>query len=205
MSNRVKREGQNIMDWLDELVASDPEAQKAYEDEALRVKLSDALHRARELAGMTQALVAEEMGVRQSMISKLERPDHNHTVETVLSYLQAVGAGLVMAVVAPNGRDLIPASSLAENAVLLSGEVIKQAEAAEMSPREYVMSCLAHHETAEKMVQAFSTELKQNMTEIRGWISFQQSRSGPVKAPRRISNFAHEAGGSSPYRLSAAA
>ncbi len=193
MGKRVKREGQNIMDWLSELVMSDPEAQKAYEDEALRLGLASALQKAREAAGMTQMMVAEEMSVRQSLISKLERPDHNHTVETVLAYLQAINAGLVMAVVAANGRDLIPASALAEDIVLLPKEVKAQAEASQMSPREYVLSCLAHHCTAQEMQQAFSSEMKQHVSELKGIMAFQQAKSSPVPLNPYITNFAERA------------
>ncbi len=37
-TKRVKPEGQNIVDWLNELVASDREAQKAYKDEMMRLR-----------------------------------------------------------------------------------------------------------------------------------------------------------------------
>lgn len=190
MSKRVKREGQGIMDWLDELAASDPKAQQIYEDELLRLRLASALREVREQTGMTQAMVAEEMEVRQSLISKLERPDHNHTVETVLSYLQAVGAGLVMAVVAANGRELIPASALAEDVVLFPKVVREQAEAAEMSLREYVLSCLAHHDTAQEMKQAFSREVKHQVNELKGLVAFQQTESSPLSSGRSTSSFA---------------
>lgn len=181
MSKQARRNGQSAMDWLAELVASDPEAQKAYEDEELRIQLSGALRESREAAGMTQAMVAEAMGIKQSLVSKLERPDHNHTVGTVLSYLQAVRAGLVMAIVAANGRDLLSATALAENAVLFPEEVRKQAESMHMSLREYVFGCLAHHHTANEMKQAFVGELRQHMGELEGRMAFQQPKSSPIR------------------------
>ena len=193
MSKRVKREGQNFMDWLDELVEANPEAQKAFEDEMLRLRLADALRDVREAAGMTQALVAEEMDVRQSFVSKLERPDHNHTIETVLSYLQAVGAGLVLAIVEANGRDLIPASALAEDVVLLPKEVKEKAEAAGMSPREYVLSCFAHKQTAQEMKETFSGELRQHMTEFTGWETFEQAKPSSATLKSDVKPFARQA------------
>lgn len=194
MSKQARRDDQGAMDWLAELVASDPDAQKAYEDEELRIQLSGALRESREVAGMTQAMVAEAMGVKQSLISKLERSDHNHTVGTVLAYLQAVKAGLVMAVVAANGRDLISATALAENAVLFPEEVRKQAESMQMSLREYVFSCLAHHHTAYEMKQAFSGELRQHMYELEGRMTFQQPKSSPVRIQSYSSELADTSG-----------
>ena len=195
MSKRVKREGQNVMDWLNEVVASDPEAQKAFEDETLRLQLADALREMREEAGMTQTLVAEEMCVKQSFVSRLERSEHNHTIETVLSYLQAVGAGLVLAIVKSNGRDLIPASALAENAVLLPKEVARQAEAVEMSLREYVLSCVTRQEVTEEVTEAFCGELRQHMSELKGWMAFEQVKPNPAKPSASIAGFAEKARG----------
>lgn len=195
MSKRVKREGQNVMDWLNEVVASDPEAQKAFEDETLRLQLADALREIREAAGMTQMLVAEEMCVKQSFVSRLERSDHNHTIETVLSYLQAVGAGLVLAIVKSNGRDLIPASTLAEDVVLLPKEVSKRAEAVEMSLREYVLGCVTQQQTTEEVTQVFCNELRQHMSELKGWMAFEQVKPNSVRPPATVSGFAKKATG----------
>jgi transcriptional regulator with XRE-family HTH domain len=193
MSKRVKRKDQNVMDWLDELVVSDPEAQAAYEDETLRLRLADALRKAREEAGMTQTMVAEEMGVRQSLISKLERPDHNHTVETALAYLQAVGANLVVAVVTADGQDLIPASTLAENVVLLPKFVSEEAEARGLSLREHVLCSLAHQETAREMTRVFRTELKVHISELQGELKPQQPQSGRVRQNPVLHRFAEKA------------
>ncbi|CAN5492801.1 hypothetical protein BH24DEI1_BH24DEI1_09500 [soil metagenome] len=193
MSKRVKREGQNVMDWLNELVASDPESQKAYEDEMLRLRLASALRKAREEAGMTQAMVADEMGVRQSLISKLERPDHNHTVETALAYLQAVGANLVVAVATAEGHNLIPASALAEDVVLLPKFVREEAEARGMSLREHVLCSLAHHETAREMTKMFSSELKVHMSELHSWASSRHPQAGRITHNPVLDRFAERA------------
>jgi transcriptional regulator with XRE-family HTH domain len=198
MGKRVKRDGQNFMDWLDELVASDPEAQKAYEDEMLQLRLADALRQAREEAGMTQTMVAEAMGVRQSLISKLERSDHNHTVGTVLAYLQAVGAGLIVAVTTEEGRNLIPASTLAEDIVVLPQTVKAEAEAQGMSLREYVLCGLAHQETAQKMSRMFSDELKVHLLELQTWTNaqstqFEQSKRLPQQFATSAERYAQAA------------
>jgi transcriptional regulator with XRE-family HTH domain len=52
--------------------------------------------RTRKAKGLSQADLAERLGVSQSWVSKLENPDIAHTFESILEYLQAVGADLDM-------------------------------------------------------------------------------------------------------------
>ena len=52
----------------------------------------DALIEARQAAGLTQAQVAERMGVTQSRVSKIEKSNGFTTFMSVLGYADAVGA-----------------------------------------------------------------------------------------------------------------
>ncbi len=58
--------------------------------------LALAMVRARKNKGLSQTQVAESLGVSQSWVSKLENPDIAHTFESILDYLQAIGAELDM-------------------------------------------------------------------------------------------------------------
>ena len=49
------------------------------------------MKKAREAAGMTQGEVAEALGVTQAWVSKLESPNHDHKLESILSYFDALG------------------------------------------------------------------------------------------------------------------
>jgi len=64
--------------------------------ERVRLALALAMVRARKAKGLSQAELAERLGVSQSWVSKLENPDIAHTFESILEYLQAVGAVLDM-------------------------------------------------------------------------------------------------------------
>jgi transcriptional regulator with XRE-family HTH domain len=46
----------------------------------------------RKATGLTQKEVAEKLGVTQSWVSKLESANNDHTFESVLAYLDALGA-----------------------------------------------------------------------------------------------------------------
>ncbi len=98
MGNDCSGERNVFLEWLDERVESEPEARLAAREEEVRLYLASALRRARNEAGLTQAQVAEVSGLRQSVVSHLESADHNPTIETILRYLSAVGANLVMSV-----------------------------------------------------------------------------------------------------------
>jgi transcriptional regulator with XRE-family HTH domain len=84
--------------------------------ELLRLLLTDAMIGARKRAGLTQKAVANELGVSQGWVSKLESANHDHGIESVVSHLDAVGAELLMAV--KLGEDLIPVETGAEETLV---------------------------------------------------------------------------------------
>lgn len=62
----------NFQGWLQQKVSDDPEVVLAGKLEYLRVYLTDAMRELRTKAGLTQAQLAEKLGVQQAAVSKLE-------------------------------------------------------------------------------------------------------------------------------------
>ncbi len=127
----------NFQAWLQQNVGDDPEVILAGKLEYLRLYLTDAMREIRNKAGLTQAQLAEKLGVKQAAVSKLESALKEHELESVLHYLHALGADLLVAV--KQGDDLYQASD--NDGVLLvdvPDVVFQKALAANMSVREYV-------------------------------------------------------------------
>ncbi|MEH2000116.1 MAG: helix-turn-helix domain-containing protein [Nostoc sp.] len=127
----------NFQAWLQQKVSDDPEVILAGKLEYLRLYLTDAMREIRNKAGLTQAQLAQKLGVKQAAVSKLESALKEHELESVLHYLHALGADLLIAV--KQGDDLYQASD--NEGVLLvdvPDVVFQKALAANMSVREYV-------------------------------------------------------------------
>ncbi len=127
----------NFQAWLQQNVGDDPEVILAGKLEYLRLYLTDAMREIRNKAGLTQAQLAEKLGVQQAAVSKLESALKEHELESVLHYLHALGADLLVAV--KQGDDLYQASD--NEGVLLVDVpdiVFQKALTANMSVREYV-------------------------------------------------------------------
>jgi transcriptional regulator with XRE-family HTH domain len=82
------------LELLDDLVEDSPETRRAVRRERLRLELARAMKKAREAAGLTQQDVATTLGVTQAWVSKLENANHDHKLESVLSYFDAIGANM---------------------------------------------------------------------------------------------------------------
>jgi transcriptional regulator with XRE-family HTH domain len=65
------------------------------------------MKKARESAGLTQQDVARELRVTQAWISKLENANHDHKLESLLSYFDAIGAEMSLGVEVGTSRYLI--------------------------------------------------------------------------------------------------
>ncbi|MEH2040659.1 helix-turn-helix domain-containing protein [Nostoc sp.] len=127
----------NFQAWLQQKVSDEPEVILAGKLEYLRLYLTDAMREIRNKAGLTQAQLAQKLGVKQAAVSKLESALKEHELESVLHYLHALGADLLVAV--KQGDDLYQASD--NEGVLLvdvPDVVFQKALAANMSVREYV-------------------------------------------------------------------
>ena len=133
----------NFQDWLKTKVSDDTEVILAGKLEYLRLYLTDAMRELRTKAGLTQAQLAQELGVQQAAVSKLESALKDHELESVLKYLHTLGADLLLAV--KQGEQLYQVSDT-ESGLLVDvpSYVQELASTAGMSPREYVLSAIGH-------------------------------------------------------------
>ncbi|MCJ1715179.1 helix-turn-helix domain-containing protein [Curtobacterium sp. VKM Ac-2922] len=78
---------------------------EAHKDQMLAEVRAHHLRELRELAGLTQAQLADRIGVGQRQVSKIEHGDlDNAKVGTLRSYLEAVGGALVLEYVTGDSR-----------------------------------------------------------------------------------------------------
>lgn len=172
MSKTVAQSDASFMEWLGDLVKEHPESVRAEKEEALSLHLAEALKTARAAAGMTQAMVSEGSGLKQSVVSRLEKASHNSTLQSIVRYLDALGADLVLSVVL-GGRSF-PATELAERTVTLPEHVMDSAETRGLSPREYVLSCLdashALENLGEVIQDSIQREMGRHFSDMRQWI-----------------------------------
>lgn len=88
----------DVLAFLDELIPDTLETRTVGAQEWLRLKLTEVMMEARKQAGLTQAQLAERLGVQQARISKLENGNNDRTIDSVVAYLTAVDAELLIAV-----------------------------------------------------------------------------------------------------------
>jgi len=133
----------NFQDWLNRKVSDDPEVILAGKLEYLRLYLTDAMRELRTKTGLTQAQLAQKLGVQQAAVSKLESALKEHELESVLKYLHTLGADLLVAL--KQGEELYQVSDK-ESGVLVDVPVEVQdlASAVGMSPRKYVQAAIRH-------------------------------------------------------------
>ena len=132
----------NFQAWLQHKISDDPEVILAGKLEYLRLYLTHAMRELRNKAGLTQAQLAEKLGVQQAAVSKLESALKDRELESVLHYLHTLGGDLLVAV--KQGNNLYQVS---DNEGLLLVDVppsvAQKASAARMSVREYVGVAIA--------------------------------------------------------------
>ena len=98
MNEMSPRKDTSPLELLDDLVEDSSKVRRAVRRERLRLELARAMKKARETAGLTQQDVARTLGVTQAWVSKLENANHDHKLESVLSYFDAIGADMSLAV-----------------------------------------------------------------------------------------------------------
>lgn len=83
------------LEELLEMYPVDREKVATHEERMLAEVRAYRLRELREQAGLTQAQLAERIGVGQRQVSKIEHGDlENAKVGTIRSYLEAVGGGM---------------------------------------------------------------------------------------------------------------
>jgi transcriptional regulator with XRE-family HTH domain len=137
----------NAIEWLNSILPDTLEMRAIEDEENAKYNLAVALTQAREAAGHTQTSLATQLGVQQSLVSKWEKIDHNHTLETLLHLCNATGAKLVMGLEV-NGQ-LLPITSATERCILLSEktyhQVEQQAHATNLTLHEVLAAPLIAH------------------------------------------------------------
>lgn len=85
-------EGQrSYEEWRDNFLA-EPENRRIYEEEAAKKELWLQLVEARQAAGMTQAELAERLGVSQAQVARIEKRGYDaYTLNTLRRYVRALG------------------------------------------------------------------------------------------------------------------
>lgn len=90
--------GGDALAFLSRLNEESAEARRARKAEAVRLALTDAMRATRKRANLKQGEVANVLGVSQGWVSKLESANHDHLIESVAKYLDALGADLCLTV-----------------------------------------------------------------------------------------------------------
>lgn len=168
MSKQTPTEQQGFMEWLQNAVVDHPEAAAAARDEEARLHLARALRQAREAAGMTQELLAQASGLKQAMVSRLEKADHNPTVATVLKYVAALEGELVMGVIV--GDALFGATHASNKTVTLPAYAVNEAGRLGLDPREYVLTCVARDQSSREIGDLVREEIRAHMLEMQSWM-----------------------------------
>lgn len=82
------------MDWLDEVIEERKKTDKAFEAAWPEAEERVRLATLRKRSGLTQAQVAEIMGVSQPRVAEIERHPYRVSYGRVRRYLEAIGASL---------------------------------------------------------------------------------------------------------------
>jgi len=84
--------------WSDGLVA-DEQGREPYEEEAAKKELWLQLAEARQTSGLTQAELAQRLGVSQAQVARIEKHGYDaNTLNTLRRYVQALGEGFSLEV-----------------------------------------------------------------------------------------------------------
>lgn len=114
--------GDDVVEFLEETLPDTEETRRESKKEALRLALTDAMRRVRKREGLTQTDVADRLDVSQSWVSKLESANYDHQIESIVAYLDALGADLVLSIRTEEGS-----ISVATESVSASEEVVPEA------------------------------------------------------------------------------
>jgi DNA-binding transcriptional regulator YiaG len=85
---RLQRKGWTVGDTAEFLSLSPQEAQFV----ELKLALATGVRQLRERQGMTQAVLAKQLGSSQSRVAKMEAADRSVTVDLMMRSLLAIGA-----------------------------------------------------------------------------------------------------------------
>ncbi len=116
----------DLAKWMKDLIPDTPEMQAIANEEAVKYCLVVALAKARKTVGYTQAQLAKKMGVKQSLISRWENVNQNHTLETLLRLCNAVNAELVIGLKTTD--EFIPITAAREQGTSLHQDLLLESQ-----------------------------------------------------------------------------
>ena len=87
--------GRNFLEYHSEKMSTDAEYKKAYDDLEGEFFVASALIRARGEAGLTQAEVADRLGVTQPAVARMES-GKNISLKTISRYASAIGRTITL-------------------------------------------------------------------------------------------------------------
>ena len=148
----------NFQAWLKQKISDDPEVILAGKLEYLRLYLTDAMREIRTKSGLTQAQLAEKLGVQQAAVSKLESSLKEHEIESILHYLHTLEADLLIAV--KHDEDLYQVSDNEEILLIdIPAELEQQALDKGMNVRQYVLEAIAQFSPSTNTIEQALTKL----------------------------------------------
>lgn len=87
----------NAIEILKRRVEKKPALKKIYEEEKLNFQIACLIRKSRESAGLTQAQLADLIGTKQSVISRLEDADYDgHSIGMLQKIAKALHKTLVL-------------------------------------------------------------------------------------------------------------
>lgn len=87
-----KHLGSAVLAFMSEIVPDTAETRLVEKQELFRIALTQVMRDMRQEVGLTQLELAEKFGVELDWVSDLESASHDRTFESVLAYLDALGA-----------------------------------------------------------------------------------------------------------------
>ena len=104
--------GSDALASLKSMIPDTPATRLIQRQEIFRIALTQAMRDARKRAGLTQKQLAEKLGVGQSWVSKLESANNDHTFESVIAYLNALGADFETSILLEGEKATVIAAKL---------------------------------------------------------------------------------------------
>jgi transcriptional regulator with XRE-family HTH domain len=104
--------GSDALFFLNSVIPDTPSTHLVERQEIFRIALTQAMREVRQLKGLTQKQLAEKLGIGQSWVSKLESANNDHTFESVLKYLEALGADFEVTIIIDNQKLKVVAAKL---------------------------------------------------------------------------------------------
>ena len=89
-----KHIGSNFQEWHKKLVEDNPKMTMEIQIITAKIEVANLLISLREDQGLTQRQLANKLGVKQQLISKIEKGSNNTTLDTLIKVLMVLGVAL---------------------------------------------------------------------------------------------------------------